>query len=90
VTNETDSELARAADLTLPLAAGPDRAVAASKTYVNQLAAILLLAGAVAGRASEIVDQIGRTAESMAEALPASRTPSLRSQARSHTLAACT
>ena len=70
VTNETDSELARLADLTLPLAAGPERAVAASKTYVNQLAALLLLAGAVAGRTSEIVDQIGRTAESMAEALP--------------------
>jgi glutamine---fructose-6-phosphate transaminase (isomerizing) len=70
VTNETDSELARAADLILPLAAGPERAVAASKTYVNQLAALLLLAGAVAGRTSEIVDQIGQTAESMAEALP--------------------
>lgn len=70
VTNEADSELARVADLTLPLAAGPERAVAASKTYVNQLAALLLLAGAVAGRTSEIVDQIGRTAESMAEALP--------------------
>jgi glucosamine--fructose-6-phosphate aminotransferase (isomerizing) len=70
VTNETDSELARAAELTLPLAAGPERSVAASKTYVNQLAAILLLAGAVAGRTSEIVDQIGRAAESMAEALP--------------------
>ena len=70
VTNETDSELARAADLTLPLAAGPERAVAASKTYVNQLAALLLLAGAIAGRTNEIVDQIGRTAESMADALP--------------------
>jgi len=70
VTNETDSELAHAADLTLPLAAGPERAVAASKTYVNQLAALVLLAGAIAGRTSELVDQIGRAAESMAEALP--------------------
>jgi glutamine---fructose-6-phosphate transaminase (isomerizing) len=70
VTNETESELAGAADLTLPLAAGPERAVAASKTYVNQLAALVLLAGAVAGRTSELVDQISRAAESMAEALP--------------------
>jgi glucosamine--fructose-6-phosphate aminotransferase (isomerizing) len=70
VTNETGSELARASDLVLPLAAGPERAVAASKTYVNQLAALLLLAGAVAGRTGEAVDQIGRTADSMAEAMP--------------------
>jgi glutamine---fructose-6-phosphate transaminase (isomerizing) len=70
VTNEPGSELARAAHLTLPLAAGAERAVAASKTYVNQLAALLLLAGAVAGRTNEIVGQIGRAAESMAEALP--------------------
>src|SRR5262249_16704162 len=56
--------------LTLPLAAGPERAVAASKTYVNQLAALLLLASAVAGQTAEVVDQIGRTAESMAEVLP--------------------
>jgi len=70
VTNEPGSELAGAADLTLPLAAGPERAVAASKTYVNQLAALFLLAGAVAGRTSEVIDQLGRTAEAMAEALP--------------------
>jgi glucosamine--fructose-6-phosphate aminotransferase (isomerizing) len=70
VTNEPGSELARAADLTLPLAAGPEHAVAASKTYVNQLGALLLLAGAVAGRTNEMVGQIGRAAESMAEALP--------------------
>ena len=70
VTNEPASELARAADLTLPLAAGPENAIAASKTYVNQLAALRLLAGAIAGRTAEVVDEIGRGAESIAEALP--------------------
>ena len=70
VTNEPGSQLARAADLTLPLAAGPENAVAASKTYVNQLAALRLLAGAIAGRTNEVVDEIGHTAESMAEAFP--------------------
>jgi glucosamine--fructose-6-phosphate aminotransferase (isomerizing) len=70
VTNEAESELAGAADVTLPLAAGHENAVAASKTYVNQLAALMLLAGAIAGRTNEVVDGIGRTAESMAEALP--------------------
>lgn len=70
VTNEPDSELAQAADMTLPLAAGPEYAVAASKTYMNQLAALMLLAGAIAGRTNEVVDWIGRTAGSMAEAFP--------------------
>ena len=70
ITNEPKSELAEAADLTLPLVAGPERAVAASKTYVNELAALVLLASAVAGKTGEIVDQLGAAAESMAEALP--------------------
>jgi len=70
ITNEPESELAAAADLTLPLVAGPERAVAASKTYVNELAALVLLASAVAGKTEEIVDQLGAAAESMAEALP--------------------
>ena len=70
VTNDPESDLARAAALTLPVAAGPENAVAASKTYVNQLAALRLLAGAISDRTEEVVDEIGRTAESMAEALP--------------------
>jgi glutamine---fructose-6-phosphate transaminase (isomerizing) len=71
VTNEPDSELGRAAELTLPLAAGPEHAVAASKTYVNQLAALALVAGGVAGRAAEIADGIRRVADLMNEALGA-------------------
>ena len=70
ITNEPESELADAADLTLPLVAGSERAVAASKTYVNEIAALVLLASAVAGKTGEIVDQLGAAAESMAEALP--------------------
>jgi glucosamine--fructose-6-phosphate aminotransferase (isomerizing) len=71
VTNEPDSKLGRAADLTLPLAAGPERAVAASKTYVNQLAALALLAGGAAGRGTEIADGIQRVAELLREAVVA-------------------
>jgi glucosamine--fructose-6-phosphate aminotransferase (isomerizing) len=37
---------------------------------VNQIAALRLLAAAVAGRTDEVVGEIGRVAESMAEALP--------------------
>src|SRR5438067_7889483 len=46
LTNDPNSELASRAELTLPLAAGEERSVAASKTFFNQLAALALLAGA--------------------------------------------
>jgi len=69
ITNELDSELARAAEMTLPLAAGPERSVAASKTFFNQLAALALLAGAVAGRGGEIAEGLRRTADLLAEAI---------------------
>src|SRR5204862_7863724 len=36
ITNDERSELAQVAETTLPLAAGPEQSVAASKTYVNQ------------------------------------------------------
>jgi len=50
VTNEPDSELAHEAEAVLPLEAGAELAVAATKTYSNQLAALALLAGCLAGR----------------------------------------
>jgi len=49
ITNEPGSPLAAAAEYVLPLEAGPERAVAATKTYVNQLAALALLAVQLAG-----------------------------------------
>jgi len=49
VTNDPDSPLARAADYVLPLEAGQERAVAATKTYTAQLAALALLAVQLAG-----------------------------------------
>jgi glucosamine--fructose-6-phosphate aminotransferase (isomerizing) len=69
VTNDPASELGSAAEVTLPLAAGPEQAVAASKTYVTQLAALALLAGGVAGRAAEVGDGIRRVAELMSGAI---------------------
>jgi glutamine---fructose-6-phosphate transaminase (isomerizing) len=70
LTNEPDSPLGRAAELVLPLAAGTERAVAASKTYTTQLAALALLAGGAAGRSAEVADGIRRIAVLMYEALP--------------------
>jgi glucosamine--fructose-6-phosphate aminotransferase (isomerizing) len=52
VTNDEGSALAEAAETVLPLAAGDELAVAATKTYVNQLAALALLAGHATGTAT--------------------------------------
>lgn len=70
VTNDPASELALAADATLPLAAGPENSVAASKTYMNQLAALSLLAASIEGRGDEAVDGIRTVAQTMSGALP--------------------
>jgi glutamine---fructose-6-phosphate transaminase (isomerizing) len=66
LTNEPESELARAAEMSLPLAAGVERSVAASKTYLNMLAAIALLAGACAQREHETGDALRRVADLLA------------------------
>jgi len=49
VTNEPGSPLAETAEYVLPLVAGSERAVAATKTYMNQLGALALLAVQLAG-----------------------------------------
>jgi len=48
ITNEPESPLAAAADQVLALGAGPERAVAATKTYTAQLGAVALIASALA------------------------------------------
>jgi glucosamine--fructose-6-phosphate aminotransferase (isomerizing) len=47
VTNEPSSPLSGAADHTLPLLAGPERAVAATKTYTTELFALAMLSAAL-------------------------------------------
>jgi glucosamine--fructose-6-phosphate aminotransferase (isomerizing) len=49
ITNDPASELAQAAEEVLTLGAGMERAVAATKTYTNQIAALALLAAHAAG-----------------------------------------
>ena len=70
VTNDPASELALAADATIPLAAEPELAVAATKTYTNTLATLALLAGHVAGRGAEVADGIREVADLAEAALP--------------------
>ena len=53
VTNAPGSPLTEAAQLQLDLAAGPERAVAATKTYTAELLALLLLVEAVRGHSDE-------------------------------------
>jgi glucosamine--fructose-6-phosphate aminotransferase (isomerizing) len=70
VTNEPGSELGRTADAVLPLEAGPEQSVAATKTYTNQLAALVLLAGAAAERGDEIAEALRETASRLAATIP--------------------
>src|SRR5436305_12057693 len=53
LTNAPDSPLAREADALLLLEAGEERAVAATKTYMNSLGAIAMLFAAVDGEVAE-------------------------------------
>jgi len=53
LTNDGDSRLAREADAVLLLEAGEERAVAATKTYLNSLGAIAMLFAAVDGPVAE-------------------------------------
>jgi len=49
ITNAPDSPLAQAADFVLGIEAGPELAVAATKTYTTELMAIAMLSAALAG-----------------------------------------
>jgi glucosamine--fructose-6-phosphate aminotransferase (isomerizing) len=49
ITNEPDSPLARVADLVLDIQAGEEKAIAATKTYTNELMAIAMISAALSG-----------------------------------------
>jgi glutamine---fructose-6-phosphate transaminase (isomerizing) len=70
VTNDPESELARIAEAVLPLCAGPELAVAATKTYVNTLAALGLLAAHAAGEAARFGEQLRAAAELLRDVIP--------------------
>jgi glucosamine--fructose-6-phosphate aminotransferase (isomerizing) len=58
ITNDPASDLATAAEAILPLGAGTERAVAATKTYLNTLAALVLLAAYMAGEGERCSDDL--------------------------------
>jgi len=70
LTNDPASDLAAAAETVLPLAAGAEDAIAATKTYVNQVAALALLAGHAAGSGRRIAAQLRATADELEGLIP--------------------
>jgi glucosamine--fructose-6-phosphate aminotransferase (isomerizing) len=70
LTTDPGSALAEAAEATLPLPTGPERAIAATKTYTSQLAALALLAGFAAEQGRRVVDGLRATAELLDGVLP--------------------
>jgi len=71
LTNDIGSDLAGAAEEVLPLAAGPERSVAASKTYLNQIAALGLFAAYAATEGRRFAAGVRATADLLEDALPA-------------------
>ena len=63
ITNDPDSVLANAADAVLPLRAGAEQAVAATKTYMNTVAALGLLAAHTAGEGTRFAEELRDVAE---------------------------
>lgn len=70
ITNHETSALAETAELVVPLGAGEEHAVAATKTYTSSIAAVALLAGGVSGRSALLEDDVLRTADIIEEAIP--------------------
>src|SRR5688500_9823213 len=68
ITNTEDSPLAREADLCLPLCAGPERSVAATKTFIASAAMAAGLAAACGGEA-KLSDAVERLPDDLAKAL---------------------
>ena len=64
LTNDVESPLARTADAVLPLEAGREQAVAATKTYVNSLGAVALLFAL--GDDAAARDELARMPEALA------------------------
>ncbi|HST26033.1 MAG TPA: SIS domain-containing protein, partial [Gaiellaceae bacterium] len=70
ITNDPDSDLAATAEALLPLGAGPERAVAATKTYTNTLASLLLLAAHMAGQGGRCADDLRAVVEALDATIP--------------------
>jgi glucosamine--fructose-6-phosphate aminotransferase (isomerizing) len=68
ITNNSGSAMAQTADYHLPLHAGPEMSVAATKTYTAELAAVALLTSALVGK-SELTEDLAGLPTKAAETL---------------------
>jgi glucosamine--fructose-6-phosphate aminotransferase (isomerizing) len=68
ITNDSTSPLATEAEMVLDTVAGPEEAIAATKTYTSQLMAIALLAVELSGE-SRLADELVRLPELVKQAL---------------------
>ncbi|MHB8458798.1 MAG: glutamine--fructose-6-phosphate transaminase (isomerizing) [Candidatus Limnocylindrales bacterium] len=71
VTNTVGSAITREADAVLFLQAGPEIAVAASKTFVTQVTTLVILAAAIAKARGSLADEIELALGAALRALPA-------------------
>jgi glutamine---fructose-6-phosphate transaminase (isomerizing) len=71
VTNDPASDLAHEAEAVIPLAAGAEHAVAATKTYLTQLAVLALVAGYAAGDGRRVADELRAVAVLLDEVIEA-------------------
>ena len=70
LTNDPGSDLAKVADAVVPLSAGDEGAVAATKTYLTTVAALALLAGHVAGEGARVADGVRHVADALERTIP--------------------
>jgi glucosamine--fructose-6-phosphate aminotransferase (isomerizing) len=70
LTNDPGSPLAESSEVVVPLCAGPEESIAATKTYTASLAALALVAAALGGRERQLAGEIEACASLIAEAIP--------------------
>jgi glucosamine--fructose-6-phosphate aminotransferase (isomerizing) len=73
-TNDPDSPLARTADQVFDLCLTPELAIAATKTYTTQLAAVALFGAALSGQEARL-DELRRLPEAMQQVLEGAADP---------------
>jgi glucosamine--fructose-6-phosphate aminotransferase (isomerizing) len=79
VTNRPGSPLALAAESTLPLLAGEERAVAATKTYTSQLCALAMLSAGLGSETSRW-EELSRVPDLVAKAISMNASPDDRAE----------
>jgi glucosamine--fructose-6-phosphate aminotransferase (isomerizing) len=76
IVNATDSPLAQACQIVLPMAAGPEKSIAATKTFVASLAVVLRLAAQWSGDAA-LAGAVERLPDRLAAAAALDWTPAI-------------